>query len=55
MPLSWSQMGELQTNLKALDIQQVVARKVVPEEEAKLSHSNKMGHFANGRRVPESA
>lgn len=48
--MSWVSMGVLQIYLQALEILQVVARKVVPEKEARLSQSNKIEHPANRRR-----
>lgn len=40
-------MGELQIDLQALHILQVVARKVVPEREARLSQSDEIEHSVN--------
>lgn len=45
--MSQSQVGELQADLQALAILQVVAGKAGPQEEATLSGSNRMEHFAN--------
>ena len=42
-------MGALQTKVQALESLQVVASKVVPEEDATLPRSKKTEHFAHRR------